>query len=105
MNLGNLAGIGGVDMGLGMSLTGSQMGLDLRMGPSGSMGPARIDDEERRKRLESVIAKLRERPGRVSEEGIERVAQRCGMAVETEPKGDNSKVLLLAGEALLIEVC
>lgn len=109
VGLGNL---GGVEMGIGMSMTGSQMGLGMgmAMGMSGSMGAGRaVDDEERRKRLEKVVETLGSKPGRVSDEGIERLAQRCGMAVQCDPPigkgdGDGVRQLAIAGETLLIEV-
>jgi hypothetical protein len=105
-------------MTMGLSMTGSQMGLGMgmsmgmsggmSMGMSGGMG-AGATDEERRKRLEKVIETLRSKPGRVSDEGIERLAQRCSMAVQCDPPvgkgdGDGVRQLAIAGETLLIEV-
>jgi hypothetical protein len=41
-------------------------------------GNVRGDEEERKRRLEVMLATLRKRPGRVSEEGIERLAKGIG---------------------------
>ena len=100
LSLGQFAGIeGGVGMGISMS------GIST-LGLGGSSMGGRGDDEERRKRLEAVLGKLRTKNGRVSEEGIERLSRRCGLeALWEERRKDGTKVLSIAGQTMLIDVC
>lgn len=69
--LGNM--VAGVDMGLTLS---NISGLER---PTASSGGAKIDDEERRKRLEVVLGTLRKRPGTISREAIERLGRKYGL--------------------------
>ena len=99
LSLGQFVGIEG-SVGMGISMSGiSNLGLG-----SSSMG-GRGDDEERRKRLEAVLGKLKIRNGRVSEEGIERLSRRCGLeALWEDRRKDGTKVLSIAGQTMLIDV-
>jgi hypothetical protein len=56
------------------------LGLNLNIPGLGSStsGNVRGDEEERRRRMETILATLKKRPGRVSEEGIERLAKGVG---------------------------
>lgn len=110
LGLGSLAGLGGVDMGISVSQMGS-LGLGglASGGMSQGAGVRMVDDEERRKRLEAVIRLVGQRPGRVSDEGIERLARRYGLDVQCEPpvgqnKADGVRQITLAGETLLIDL-
>ncbi|KAF2238163.1 hypothetical protein EV356DRAFT_508827 [Viridothelium virens] len=94
---------GGVGMGLSMS--GIGMGTSMSgLGLSNLGLPARTDDEERRRRLESVIAALAGRMGRVGEEGVERVCKRNGWAVLWEERRGGGKRLTGAGGNVLVDV-
>ena len=56
------------------------LGLNLNIPglENSTSGNVRGDEEERKRRLESILAALKKRPGRVSEEGIERLAKGIG---------------------------
>ena len=99
LSLGQLVGIeDGVGMGISMS------GIST-LGLGGSSMGGRGDDEERRKRLEAVLEKLKVKNGRVSEEGIERLSRRCGLeALWEDRRKDGAKVLSIAGQTMLIDV-
>ena len=85
---------GGVGMGISMS---GMSGLGLSASAIG-----RADDEERRRRLESAIAALKSRPGRVSEEGIMTLCKKEGLEVVREPsKGGVMLTLLIGNDAML----
>ena len=89
---------GGVGMGISMS------GISA-LGLGGSSMGGRGDDEERRKRLEAVLAKLRVKNGRVSEEGVERLSRKMGLeALWEDRRKDGTKVLSIAGQTMLIDV-
>ena len=90
---------GGVGMGLSISGMGiSGLGLS-NMG----MG-ARLDDEERRRRLERVIAMLGTQRGRVGEEGVERVCRRNGWATLWDDRREGGRTLTGAGTNVLVDV-
>ncbi|KAK8197386.1 mediator of RNA polymerase II transcription subunit 1-domain-containing protein [Phyllosticta capitalensis] len=102
LNLG-LGVLGGLEGGVGMGISMSGMsGLGLGMGLGSSMG-GRPDDTEQRKRLESIIATLKARPGRVSKEGVERLAKQVGMSSEVLSDAAGEQ-LLLAHTSILLDV-
>lgn len=101
IGLGALAGLeGGVGMGISMS---GMSGLGLGMGLTSSMG-GRPDDTEQRKRLENIIATLKARPGRVSREGMERLAKQLGLSSEVMSDAHGEQQLLLAHTSFMLEV-
>ena len=92
--------------GIGMGPTISGLGMSS-LGLSGiglGSSSARTDDEERRRRLESVIAALGGRQGRVGEEGVERVCRRNGWAVLWEDRRGGGRRLTGAGTNVLVDV-
>ncbi|KAF4534723.1 uncharacterized protein LTHEOB_2698 [Lasiodiplodia theobromae] len=107
IGLNALAGLeGGVGMGISMS---GMSGLGLGMGLTSSMG-GRPDDTEQRKRLEAIIATLRARPGRVSREGMERLARQLGLSSEVMSDtysvagGAGEQQLLLAHTSFMLDI-
>lgn len=101
MGLSVLAGLdGGVGMGISMS---GMSGLGLGMGLTSSMG-GRPDDTEQRKRLENIIATLKARPGRVSREGMERLAKQLGLSSEVMSDSPGEQQLLLAHTSFMLDV-
>ncbi|KAF2020953.1 hypothetical protein BU24DRAFT_416615 [Aaosphaeria arxii CBS 175.79] len=86
---------GGVGMGISMS------GLGLGMTAS-ALG--RADEEERRRRLESIISMLKKKPGRVSEEGIMRLCKQENLEVMPEGPPHSRVLLLLIGDEAMCEV-
>ncbi|KAF2706150.1 hypothetical protein K504DRAFT_74723 [Pleomassaria siparia CBS 279.74] len=87
---------GGIGMGISMSGMGmSSLGLS-----ASAMG--RADEDERRRRLENIIATLKTKPGRVSEEGIIGLCKKEGLDVEREemPDGTISLALVIGSEVM-----
>ncbi|KAK8175631.1 mediator of RNA polymerase II transcription subunit 1-domain-containing protein [Phyllosticta citrichinensis] len=100
LGLGALSGLeGGVGMGISMS---GMSGLGLGMGLGSSMG-GRPDDTEQRKRLENIIATLKTRSGRVSKDGVERLAKQVGMSSEVLSDAAGEQ-LLLAHTSIMLDV-
>lgn len=97
----SLSNLGALDAaGMGLSVSGmSNLGMPTL---------ARIDDEERRKRLEQVVAMLRTRTPKLSPEGLELLAKRCGLSVFLDPPGglrkDGTRDCIMAGGTMEIEV-
>lgn len=118
--LAQAMGMGGVEMGLGMSMSGMSqlgfgnmgMGMDMATGSSRGVQARAVDDEERRKRLEQVIATVRSRPGRVSEEALERLGRRLGLDTQCDPplgqgKGvtwNGVRQLAIAGQTFVVDI-
>ncbi|OJD29182.1 uncharacterized protein BKCO1_8900010 [Diplodia corticola] len=101
LGLNALAGLeGGVGMGISMS---GMSGLGLGMGLTSSMG-GRPDDTEQRKRLEGIIATLGARPGRVSREGMERLAKQLGLSSEVMSDSHGEQQLLLAHTSFMLDI-
>ncbi|PSN73436.1 hypothetical protein BS50DRAFT_186787 [Corynespora cassiicola Philippines] len=95
----NMLSEGGVGMGISMSGMGmSQLGLS-----ASAMG--RADEDERRRRLENIIATLKEKPGRVGEEGIVALCKKEGMEIDRDSPEPGVQVLVLAiGAEAMCEV-
>jgi len=63
------------------------------------------DDSSRRKRLETVLKIISAKPGRISEEGIERLSRRCGFDnMWEEEVRTGRRTLQMAGSGMLIGV-
>ena len=96
--------VGGVGMGISMSGMGmSSLGLS-----ASAMG--RADEEERRRRLESVIDMLKNKPGRVGVDGIIGLCNKQGLEVHRGPQGrgrdrESEMLELEIGTEALCEVC
>jgi hypothetical protein len=96
----NGLGFGALDGGVGMSMSLSNLGIDMSTQMStGGTATGRVDDAERRRRLLAVLETVGGKSGRVSKEGLERVGRRCELEMLQEP----SKVVM-AGKALLVDV-
>lgn len=93
---------GGVGMGISMSGMSGLGGLGL----AGSSMGGRADDEERRRRLEAVIATVGARPGRVSQEGVRSLCQRCGLGLAYMPgeQGEGKKSMGIAGKGIVLDI-
>jgi hypothetical protein len=83
---------------MGISMSGMS-GLGLSASAIG-----RADDEERRRRLESVIATLKSKPGRVSEEGIMAMCKKEGLEVVREARGSETLLTLLIGNDAMLDI-
>jgi hypothetical protein len=103
-----LGHVGGLDMGVSLSGIGmgvSMSGLGIGMS-AGASELRRADDEERRKRLESIIATVSRRPGRVCEEGIKRLRERVGLDFAEDVRlRERTKSLVFAGKGFMVDVC
>ncbi|KAJ4359803.1 uncharacterized protein N0V89_000359 [Didymosphaeria variabile] len=95
----NMLGEGGVGMGISMSGMGmSSLGLT-----ASQLG--RADEEERRRRLESIIALINKRKGRVSEEGIAALCKQEHLELLRDVQGDGTVVLVLGlGDLAVCEI-
>jgi hypothetical protein len=106
MMLPSLSNMGFGEGGVGMGIHLSRMS-ELQMGTS--MG-GRGGDEERRKRLDSVVGLLKSCPSRLSPEGLEILGQRQGLACLLDPtegfrkNGTRECHLAAPGETFGIEV-
>ena len=89
------------------SPSAAALGLNLNIPTLESVtsGNVRGDDDERRRRIESILAMLKTRPGRVSEEGVERLAKRTGLEYLWEGQVGGPRMLSIAGTGVLIDVC
>ncbi len=95
---------------LGLSL--HLPGLDhLPPTPIPDRGPARKitvrgvpTDDERKRRLERIVQRLRSRVGRVSEDGLERLAKRTDLECLWEDGPGGARTLTMAGTGVLLEI-
>ena len=87
-------------LGLNLNLPG----LDPAVAARVAAVNLRADDEERKRRIETILALLRHRPGRVSEEGLERLAKRCELECLWEDGPAELRTLTMAGSGVLLEV-
>ncbi|KAI9780653.1 MAG: hypothetical protein M1839_006594 [Geoglossum umbratile] len=69
-----------------------------------SSGNVRGDEEERKRRLETILATLKKRPGRVSEEGIDRLAGGIGLEFFWENGDAGKRTLTGAAKTFMLEV-
>lgn len=71
---------------------------------------ARDGADEGRRRIEAIARLLRQRPGMVSEEAVERLAERTGLeclwgvAMGAEGRGEGVRTLSIAGNNVLVDV-
>lgn len=94
------------------SPSAAALGLHLNMNLNLSLpsfdgvtsGNIRADEDERRRRIETILETLRGKVGRVGQEGIERLARRTGLDCLWEDAPDGARTLSMAGTALLIDV-
>jgi hypothetical protein len=95
----NMLSEGGVGMGISMSGLGmSSLGLS-----ASQLG--RADEDERRRRLQSILSALNERSRRVSEEGIIALCNKEGVECERAVEADGSVVLtLIIGNEAICDV-
>ncbi|KAI9667043.1 MAG: hypothetical protein M1829_005584 [Trizodia sp. TS-e1964] len=85
-------------LALGLNLVLPDLG-----GVAGSV-TGRGDDEERRRRLETIIRLIGRTKGRVSEEGVERLAMRTGLEYLWQDGENGKRTLSIAGISVLIDV-
>lgn len=68
----------------------------------------RDNEDAGRRRLEAIVSLLRQRPGMVSEEGVERLAKRTGFECLWEDamgaEGESRRTLTVAGNNVLVDV-
>jgi hypothetical protein len=96
----------GMGIGMGDLALDAAGGLVLAPGGIGS-GVERGDEDEKRKRLQQVIDILKVNKGRVSAEGVERLAKRVGLDYVWEDQmgsGGTIRTLVIAGTGLSLEV-
>lgn len=93
--------------GMGMELGIDGLGGDIHgLGAVGGIGGGaerRDEDIERRRKLEQVKDILKVSKGRLSESGIERLAQRAGLECLWESNA-GTRTLIIAGSALALDI-
>ncbi|CAK7211808.1 hypothetical protein SBRCBS47491_001248 [Sporothrix bragantina] len=91
---------------LGMDLSGLDGVSVSGLGHLGMLG--RNDDDERARRLQTVLHLLQQNKGHVSEAGLERLAKSMGLECLWEEamggSGDSTRTLVVAGSALALEI-
>ncbi|KAI9881590.1 MAG: hypothetical protein M1830_000154 [Pleopsidium flavum] len=99
----NIAGLNGTPTAIGPT-SGAVAGVSF----AASSVNARDNEDERRRRIEAILGILRQRPGRVSEEGVERLAKRTGLECLWEDgmggEGEGTRTLSVAGNNVLVDV-
>ncbi|KAG7009333.1 mediator of RNA polymerase II transcription subunit 1 [Physcia stellaris] len=94
----------GMGMGTGMSPLGAgQAGTSGALNGLGIVG-VRDQDEERRKKVEEIVALVGTRWGRVCQEGLERAAKRVGLECLWEEGRGGKRMLSIAGNGVLVDV-
>ncbi|KAL1310569.1 hypothetical protein AAFC00_000848 [Neodothiora populina] len=113
------AGLAGLDIGTPGALLGTEgsHAMNISFSDMGMSSRKGNEDEERRAKIESVLAKLHGRSrgrddtrratrmGRVSEEGVRRVGCWVGMDIESESKDkkfEGNRALTIAGKAAVM---
>lgn len=93
----NLSGFGLNSLGASLSTMGmlGSLSQGMMVGAS-SMGP-KLDDAERRRRLESVLGTVGSAAGRISQEGVERLARKMGLEMYDELR-DGERSIMIAGK-------
>lgn len=94
-----LIGLDSTAMSHGLSMSG--LGLNMSLPGASSMGA--LDDEQRKRRLEAVLATLGTKPGAITQAGVKRLAHRWGLELYEEP-GDQ-KLVTLGGGKYAVDVC
>lgn len=88
------SGLGGVGMGISMSGLGmSSLGMS-------ASGLGRADEAERSRRLQTILATVGAKPGRVSEEGLLALCKSLGIPYEKHPDEAGTWSLLIGDEAV-----
>ena len=94
----------GMGMGSGMSPLGGGGGsVNDSLNGMGVVG-VRDQEEERRRKLEEIVAKVGTRLGRVSQEGLERAAKRVGLECLWDEGRGGIRTLSIAGNGVLVEI-
>ena len=100
--------------GLGLNSLPSNLGMNMMAGLSGGIlgassmglgvGPTKLDDAERRHRLETVLNVLGSRTGRISQEGLERLARRMGLEMFSEMREGGRSVVIAGTSMFAVDV-
>ena len=105
-------GLNGLGMTGNLSTMGMLNSLSHGMMGASSMGLAgpKLDDAERRRRLESVLHTVGHGAGRISQEGVQRLARRMGLEMYDEMRegdeGGMERSLMVAGKSTFaVDVC
>ena len=94
----------GMGMGTGMSPLGAgQAGTSGALNGLGIVA-VRDQEEERRRKVEEIVALVGTRWGRVCQEGLERAAKRVGLECLWEEGRGGKRMLSIAGNGVLVDV-
>ncbi|PHH90525.1 hypothetical protein CDD83_3391 [Cordyceps sp. RAO-2017] len=88
---------------------GFDMGLDnVAVGGLDGLGAALVGEDDKLKRLDTIVKLLSDKKGLVSEAGLERLAQRIGLELlseeQTTPGGRKTRTLAIAGSAIALDI-
>ena len=94
----------GMGMGSGLSPLGGGGGsVNGSLNGMGMVG-IRDQEEERRRKMEEIVAKVGTRLGRVCQEGLERAAKRVGLECLWDEGRGGTRTLSIAGNGVLVEI-
>lgn len=106
--MGDRTGLTPSGMGLGdfgLAVTGSSGVSGLRGGLGIGMNGFRNQEEEKKRKIETIVSDIGTRWGRVCPEGVERAAKRIGLeCLWEEGRGGAKRTLSIAGNDVLVDV-
>jgi hypothetical protein len=86
-------------------MTPAGMSADMGTMAEGTLAvTARDQEDDRRRRIETIVGMIAGRWGRVSPDGVERCARRVGFECLWEQGADGKRTLSIAGQGVLIDV-
>ncbi|CAL3972790.1 hypothetical protein PZA11_004184 [Diplocarpon coronariae] len=97
-------GVPGLELGLDGLVVPGGMGTPLGGVGVGSLGGVRGDEDERKRRLGQVVDILKVSKGRLSENGVERLAKRLGLDTFFDSETVTPRGLIIAGKAVAIDI-
>ncbi|KAF8428767.1 mediator of RNA polymerase II transcription subunit 1-domain-containing protein [Tirmania nivea] len=71
---------------------------------SGGLGIGLPGDENKKRELEEILRTLALKPGRISIEGIERLAKRLGYEIWQEPNKDGGQTVSITGAIIVVDI-
>ena len=102
----SVAGVGSGFTPRGIGLTPTAMQITASQGGFSAIAAAHDQEEDRKRRIESIVELMSTRWGYVSQEGVERCARRLGLeCLWEESMGEERKrILTIAGHGVLVDV-
>ncbi|GAO16344.1 uncharacterized protein UV8b_00298 [Ustilaginoidea virens] len=104
------AAMGALGMGAGFDIALDNVGVGVGVGVGGldAIGAALANEDDKLKRLDTILKILSASRGLVSEAGLERLAQQIGLELLSEeqrtPGGRKTRTLAIAGSAVALDI-